>query len=74
MAKEKTKKKIVVDCDACIGCGTCESIAPDYFEIVDGVSEVKKAYDEKDASDIDDAINNCPVQAISLESEVKEKN
>lgn len=71
--KKETKKTLEIDAEACIGCGTCESIAPDYFKIVDGVSEVIKEYNENDAEDIEEAINNCPVQAILLRSSKKDK-
>lgn len=59
-------KKLVVDRETCIGCGSCEVTAPEYFEMKGGLSHVKKAYDEKDADLIEQAINECPVQAISL--------
>jgi len=63
---EEAKKKIHV-ADTCIGCGTCESIAPEYFEVKDdGMSYVKKDYDEKDKDIIEEAIDSCPVQAITL--------
>lgn len=63
----KEKKTIVVDPETCIGCDTCEGIAPKYFKVeADGISHVKKAYDEKDADIITDAIDSCPTQAISL--------
>ena len=58
--------KIIVDEDMCIGCGSCESIAPEYF-LVDGKSKVKKEYQESDKDLINEAINACPVNAISLE-------
>lgn len=68
MAEEtKSKKVLKVNAETCIGCGACESIAPEYFEIIDGLSEVKKPYDEKDADLINEAIDSCPVQAITLE-------
>lgn len=63
MAEEK---KLAVDAETCIGCGACESTAPEYFEIKAGLSKVIKDYDEKDADLIEEAINGCPVQAISL--------
>ena len=58
--------KIIIDEDMCIGCGSCESIAPEYFS-VDGKSKVKKEYQESDKDLINEAINACPVDAISLE-------
>jgi len=69
MAKGKSgvKKKIVVDQDLCIGCGTCISVAPAYFEFNDeGKSKVKKEYDPDDDGLIQEAIGDCPSDAISL--------
>lgn len=67
MTSEETAKKVVkVDKDICIGCATCEGIAPDYFKIEDGLAHAIKDYSEEDADLIEEAINNCPVQAISI--------
>jgi ferredoxin len=68
MAKGKDEgKKIVVDSDLCIGCGTCISIAPAYFEFnEEGKSKVKKKYDPADEGLIQEAIGDCPSDAISL--------
>lgn len=64
MAEEK---KIVVDKDKCIGCGSCESIAEEYFKLgEDGKSHVIAKYDEKDKDIVKEAIDACPVEAISL--------
>lgn len=60
-------KKIQIDETLCIGCGTCENIAPEYFKIEDGISVVKKEYDVKDADLISEAIDNCPTGAIKEE-------
>lgn len=66
--EEKTAKKIVVDQEVCIGCGGCVGVAPEHFKLNDeGKSEVIKQYDEADRELIEEAINACPVQAISLE-------
>lgn len=63
-------KKIVVDHDLCIGCGSCEAIAPDHFELKDdGKSHVKKQYLPEDEKVIKEAIDGCPVQAIKLVEE-----
>ena len=60
-------KKLSVDKDKCIGCGSCVSIAEEYFELgEDGKSEVIKEYDEKDNDIISEAKDACPVEAISL--------
>lgn len=55
--------KTIVDKEKCIGCGTCVSLAPKAFEMDDdGKSKVINA--EAESSEIDDAITNCPVDAI----------
>ncbi len=50
--------------DGCIGCGTCESICGEVFEVKDGKARVKE---EKDIPCVDEAIEFCPVKAISKE-------
>ena len=55
----------VVDQEACISCGLCVSTCPGVFRFnADGKSE---CYDPAGApeSDIQGAIDGCPVQAIS---------
>ena len=52
---------VKVDKDLCIGCGACEATCPDGFELKDGKSNVK----DPNAPCIDNAIKDCPVQAIS---------
>lgn len=63
---ETTKGKKIIIADTCIGCGTCEGIAKKYFEVVDGMSTVIASYDEADADLIQEAVDSCPVQAISV--------
>jgi ferredoxin len=62
----KSTKKIVVDHNVCIGCGTCEGVAPDYFQLEDGLANAIVPYKEDDADIIDEAIASCPVAAISI--------
>ena len=61
--------KVIVNEDACIGCGACCAIADSIFEIGDnGLSEVKKEEvqeDEKQA--VRDAAEACPTGAIEVE-------
>lgn len=64
-------KKIIVDKNKCIGCGACEGFEPDVFELNDeGLADtIKSNYDELEDStkeNVDDAINNCPTSAISI--------
>jgi len=57
--------------DACIGCGTCESICPAVFKVQDSDGKMKAQVQEADydaeKEKIDEALASCPVQAISWE-------
>jgi len=57
-------KKLVVDKNTCIGCGTCISLAPKIFKLADDgkVQIVDQKGDFQE--DIENAIDSCPVQAI----------
>jgi ferredoxin len=60
----------VVDESLCIGCGTCEEICPDVFEVGDdGFSHVIAIGPEATcaaAGCCEEAAEECPVSAISL--------
>ncbi|MGY4884478.1 MAG: ferredoxin [Nanobdellota archaeon] len=58
---------VKVDQDKCIGCGACAATCPQVFEMGDdGKSHIKANADEKkNAKCIKEAIQNCPVEAIS---------
>ena len=55
-----------VDKEACIGCGICPATAPDHFELVNGIAQVKKqpATTAEEAK-CSEALDSCPVNAIS---------
>lgn len=56
-----------VDNDACIGCGTCESLCPDVFKVTDeGKVDVLDTDYEASKECIDQSIEACPVQVISI--------
>lgn len=58
--------KLKVDKDICIGCGACQAICPDVFEIDDdglAVSIVEEV-NEDIMEDAIDAKEGCPVDAI----------
>lgn len=54
---------VKIDKEKCIGCGLCTGICPDIFELDD---EMKASIKEnKDDPCIKEAIDSCPVDAIS---------
>ena len=58
-----------VDQEECTGCGLCEEICPEVFQMnEDNVSEV---YDADGASEdkIQEAIDDCPVECIHWEED-----
>lgn len=63
--------KVKVNRDACIGCGACEAIAPNVFELDDeGVSTVKVSpVAKEDEGDSKEAVESCPTSAILEEKE-----
>ena len=62
-------KKIIVNEDACIGCGACVQIDSEHFEFNDeGLSHAKNN-DNLDSADLASAIQSCPTSAISIEEE-----
>ena len=60
--------KIIIDKDLCIGCGTCEGICPEVFEVRDdGKSHVKGGADlEENKEGIKEAEESCPESAITV--------
>ncbi len=58
--------KVKVNPDVCIGCGACQAIAPDVFEVNgDGVAEaLVEEVKEELVEDAKDAKEGCPVGAI----------
>jgi len=51
--------------EECIGCGLCENLCPDAFEINDeGVAFGKECDIAKE--ELEDVVSQCPVSAISL--------
>lgn len=61
--------KVKVNRDACIGCGACQAIAPEVFELDDeGISVAKKEEVPKDEEEnAKDASESCPTEAIEVE-------
>lgn len=63
------KAKVIKD--NCIGCGACQAIAPNIFEIDDeGLSVTKVAeVPENEKDDFKDALESCPTGAIVEDNE-----
>lgn len=67
------KKKLIVDKETCIGCGTCVALCPDVFEIKeDGKSEVVNE-GACEHCDCNAAIESCPTQSIQYVEEEEYK-
>lgn len=60
---------IKIDKEKCISCGTCEALCPEVFKLnQDGKSELLPEVDtEKHKRCITEAIEMCPVKAITKE-------
>lgn len=68
--------KVVLNRDACIGCGACATLCEDIFEIDnEGFSKViKEEVKDEEVELTRDAIESCPTGAIALEEKKEEKN
>ncbi len=55
----------VVDYETCIGCGSCVALCPEVFELRNDEKAWVIATDKCDTCDCQEAIDVCPVQAIS---------
>lgn len=56
---------IKVNQKTCIGCGACESACPEVFEVVESKAKVKPGKESSDSACVQEAIDICPVKAIS---------
>lgn len=58
-------KKVVVDKEKCIGCGSCAAVAPKSFKMGDdGKARVLEPIGDAEET-VKEAIEGCPVEAIS---------
>ena len=55
----------VVDYETCIGCGSCVALCPEVFELRNDEKAWVIAQDKCDTCDCQEAVDVCPVQAIS---------
>jgi ferredoxin len=61
--------RITIDTDKCTGHGVCESLAPEIFEVGDEgiVHLLTESLTENMRSSLEEAVAECPTQALSLE-------
>lgn len=61
--------KVVVNRDNCIGCGACEALCPEVFQIDDeGLSTVIcENFSNADEAKVTEAVEGCPTSAIEKE-------
>lgn len=61
--------KAFVDPDLCLGCGICETVAPDVFQL--GPDAIARVLLEEIPANLQaatrEAMDQCPEQAISIE-------
>lgn len=56
--------KVRVEEDKCIGCGVCVNSCPEVFELNDENKAIVLEDADFDSCDLDEAIDNCPTDAI----------
>jgi ferredoxin len=63
--------RVIVDPDICLGCGICEGIAPDVFQLgADAIATVLlNPVPESYRAEVQDAVEQCPEEAIIIEEE-----
>jgi len=61
--------KVIIDPDVCMGCGICEGIEPDLFELGSRDVAIVKLdpVPEKYRKSAEEALDQCPEQAISIQ-------
>jgi ferredoxin len=61
--------KVTIDPDICLGCGICEGIAPDVFQLGSNPHAVVilNPVPEYLRKDVRDAVDQCPEEAIEIE-------
>lgn len=61
--------KMVLHKEKCLGCGSCASVAPEIFELKEGVVKLKKEPDLSDAETLEQvklAASLCPNEVIEI--------
>lgn len=63
-----TGAEITADRGLCAGSGLCKLVAPEYFDVVSGLVEVLRPHvAAADHDAVDEAVESCPMQALTLD-------
>jgi len=66
--EEKMSKKVTIEEEECIGCGSCEEVCPEVFKLNDETDKAEIIKAEGGPEDlIEEAIGICPVECIYWE-------
>lgn len=61
-------RKVLIDEEECIGCGSCEEICPEVFVLNEDTEKAEVINPEGGPEDlIEEAIDACPVECIQWE-------
>jgi ferredoxin len=61
-------KRVYIDEEECIGCGTCEEICDEVFRLNEETDKAEVVKPERGPEDlIQEAIDSCPVECIHWE-------
>jgi ferredoxin len=61
-------KKVVIDADECVACGTCVEICPEVFALEDGADAATVILETGGPEEaIQEAMDSCPVECIAWE-------
>jgi ferredoxin len=62
--------RVVLDLDTCQGYANCVMVAPEVFDIDDATGQavlLQERPDESQRAAVEDAVRQCPTEALSLE-------
>ena len=66
--EKKMSRRVYIDEDECIGCGSCEEICPEVFKFNEEAEKAEVVKPEGGPEDlIEEAIGVCPVDCIHWE-------
>jgi len=63
-------KKVVIDTEECVACGTCVEVSPEVFKLDDGADAaevIKSSVSSSEEDSVQEAIDSCPTQCIHWE-------